>query len=422
MNCPILKKLCILSGVIVLSLFSCKTDSKKSQNETDMKEKQHYLPGTFGYDLMVLEEKQELIVLKSDDEKSQVILSADFQGRIMTSTLSGMDGFSMGWINHDLIRSGEIQEHINAYGGEDRIWFGPEGGQFSVFFKPDVPFEFEHWQTPKEIDTEPFKVVEYDNISARFEREMNILNYSGTRFDLLVNRNISMLNREDLNRLLGITVSESIGYVGIESENIITNTGDFAWTKETGMLSIWILGIFNPSPATTIVIPFRRGDEAQLGRVVNDEYFGKVPADRLITGDSVLYFKGDGKFRSKIGLNPLRARPIAGSYDEERQLLTIVHFSLPEGITDYVNSMWELQDDPFSGDAVNSYNDGPLEDGGQMGPFYELESSSPAATLSPGERLVHYHRTLHFSGPEQDLDYLARALLGVDIQSIKAVF
>ena len=180
--------------------------------------------------------------------------------------------------------------------------------------------------------------------------------------------------------------------------------------------------MLNPSPGTTIVIPFRQGDEAVLGKIVNDEYFGKVPEKRLIVEDGVLFFKGDGKYRSKIGLTPVRAKPVAGSYNEEDRILTIVQFSLPEGRTDYVNSMWELQENPFSGDAVNSYNDGPLEDGGQMGPFYELESSSPAANLSPGERMVHYHRTIHFKGEAEDLDPISKAVLGVSIDEIKAAF
>ncbi len=41
--------------------------------------------------------------------------------------------------------------------------------------------------------------------------------------------------------------------------------------------------------------------------MVNDAYFGKPPAERLEIGDGVLFFSGDGKFRSKIGLPPRRA-------------------------------------------------------------------------------------------------------------------
>jgi hypothetical protein len=412
----------ILLGLTLIALSDCNTEKKQPKNETSMAGKSKYLPGTFGFDHELLKDTQDIILLSSDDRNSQILLSSDYQGRVMTSTLDGPEGYSMGWINHELIQSGEIQEHINAFGGEDRFWLGPEGGQFSLFFNPGVPFDFENWHTPEEIDTEPFDLVSTNNTSARFKKQMTLINYSGTEFNLLVNRNVKLLTRDDIKNLLGISCDKTIQFVGVETENIITNTGEFAWTKETGMLSIWILGMLNPSPGTTIIIPFNEGDESLLGRVVNDEYFGKVPAERLHIGNGVIYFKGDGNFRSKIGLTPMRAKPLAGSYDEERNLLTIVQFSLPKGSTDYVNSMWELQDNPFSGDAVNSYNDGPLEDGSQMGPFYELESSSPAANLAPGEKLVHYHRTLHFKGEEKDLEPLIKALLGVGIESIKSAF
>lgn len=416
------KSFVILIVFTLIATLSCTSEKKRSPNESSMTENEQYQSGTFGYDLNLLEDKQEIIVLKSDDDKSQVLLSTDYQGRVMTATLDGPDGYSLGWINHDLIRSGEIQEHINAYGGEDRFWLGPEGGQFSLFFKPDVPFDFEHWKTPKEIDTEPFDLISVNDTSARFKKEMTLMNYSGIQFELLVNRNVKLLTQSEIERILGVSIDNNMPFVGVETENNITNTGEFPWTKETGMLSIWILGMLNPSPETTIIIPFREGAKDKLGKIVNDEYFGKVPADRLIIDGEVLYFKGDGKYRSKIGLTPMRAKPVVGSYDGERNVLTVVQFTLPEGRTEYVNSMWELQDDPFSGDAVNSYNDGPLEDGSQMGPFYELESSSPAANLAPGETLVHYHRTIHFKGDEEDLDPIARALFGVSIAEIKAIF
>jgi len=85
-----------------------------------------------------------------------------------------------------------------------------------------------------------------------------------------------------------------------------------------------------------------------------------------------------------------------------------------------VNSMWELQKQPYAGDAVNSYNDGPPAPGKQpMGPFYELESSSPAAALAPGQSLTHVHRTLHVQGPEQQLSTISSKTLGVSVQEIR---
>jgi len=82
--------------------------------------------------------------------------------------------------------------------------------------------------------------------------------------------------------------------------------------------------------------------------------------------------------------------------------------------------MWKIQDKPYGGDAVNSYNDGPSEPGAEkFGDFYELETSSPAAALKPGESLTHIQRTFHFKGKENDLDAIARAVLGVGIAEIK---
>ena len=110
-----------------------------------------------------------------------------------------------------------------------------------------------------------------------------------------------------------------------------------------------------------------------------------------------------------------------GSYDEESNHLTIVHFSKPEGATDYVNSMWELQDEPFAGDAANSYNDGPV-DGNAIGPFYELESSSPAAFIENGQSLGHKHTTIHIRGEEKDLDEIVQKVFGVSLNQVKEAF
>jgi hypothetical protein len=55
-----------------------------------------------------------------------------------------------------------------------------------------------------------------------------------------------------------------------------------------------------------------------------------------------------------------------------------------------------------------------------MGPFYELETSSPAAALPPGGSIVHIHRTFHFCGPEAQLDEIARTTLGTSLVEIKS--
>jgi hypothetical protein len=330
---------------------------------------------------------------------------------------------SYGWINRELFASGNFLEHINAFGGEDRFWIGPEGGQFFVFFKKDVPFNLENWYTPAAIDTEPFDVISTSRDEVQFKKLMRLENYSGTVFDMRVDRSVRLLKKNELDKIPGIAQGKNLKTVAYESVNRMTNTGDNEWVKETGLLSVWILGMYNPSPGVTIVIPYKPGDESDLGPIVNDEYFGKVPADRLIIADDVIFFKGDGQYRSKIGLLPQRAKSVLGSYDEVNNVLTIVQYTKPEGVVDYVNSMWELQEQPYRGDVINSYNDGPPAPGAKpLGPFYELETSSAAAALAPGESIEHIHRTIHFTGADNDLDSIAKAILGVSIEEIKAVF
>jgi hypothetical protein len=234
---------------------------------------------------------------------------------------------------------------------------------------------------------------------------------------------VRLLGTDETWKHLGGLRIPGVKAVAYESVNRLTNAGKEAWKKETGLLSIWILGMFTPSPSTTVVVPIAPGPEVEFGPKVKDDYFGKVPADRLVVKDKVVFFCADGKYRSKIGFNPKRARPILGSYDAAHQVLTLVQYTKPEGVTDYVNSMWKIQDDPYAGDVANSYNDGPAAPGKKpMGPFYELESSSPAAALEPGKSIEHTHRTFHLRGGEQDLDTIARATLGVGLDEIKKAF
>jgi hypothetical protein len=376
----------------------------------------------FKDDAMFLKAHTQAIILTARDNLAQVAVNPDLQGRVMTSTAAGPDGLSFGWINKAALASTENNLHMNAFGGEDRFWLGPEGGQFSLFFKPRDPFDLEHWFTPPAVNEGAFDIVSRKADRIEFLKAMHLVNYSGTEFDLELDREVRILGADEV-KAFGVTAPPEVKMVAFSSDNRITNTGTKAWTKDTGLLSVWILGMFNPSPATTIVVPFKPGPESELGPIVNDAYFGKVPAHRLVVRerDGVLFFSGDGKYRSKIGIPPTRVKPFAGSYDAAHEVLTIVHATVPAGATDYVNSMWKIQDDPFAGDVINSYNDGPPAPGAKpLGPFYELESSSPAAALKPGETLAHVHTTIHLQGPERALDEIARAVFGVGIAEVKA--
>ncbi|MCL3781949.1 hypothetical protein EMN47_16305 [Prolixibacteraceae bacterium JC049] len=402
--------------VMALLFAACGITSK---NKTDNKTMTNFEKGTYGFDKTFLSKHIDVVELSEGDAK--VLLVPAYQGRVMTSACNGDKGFSFGWINHDLIKKGEVQEHINVFGGEERFWLGPEGGQYSIYFKPKTDFVFENWFVPKEIDTVPFEMVASDKKSAKFQKDMHLVNYSATEFDLKVEREVALLNNKEIAAHVGAELTD-VKAVAYESKNRITNTGQNDWTKENGLLSVWMLGMFTPSPEVTVVIPVKDGDEKELGPKVNDDYFGKIAADRLKVEGNTVFFKCDGKSRGKLGIPPLRATSFIGSWDAQNKVLTLLECHLPEGETDYVNSAWELQEKPFAGDALNSYNDGPLEDGSQMGPFYELESSSPAAKLKVGEHLDHVQVTYHFKGDLEKLDAIAQKTLGVSIKEIEEIF
>jgi hypothetical protein len=401
--------------ISMTAIAACSSEEKRPDDAGNGASK--FIEGTFGYDLNFLQQYHKDLVVLGDSANAQIVIAPAYQGRVMTSTAEGHKGLSFGWVNHDLIATGKPAGHITPVGGEERFWLGPEGGQFSIYFKKGVEFKFDNWFVPKEIDTENFPLISATHNEARFEKEMHLENYSGHKFDITVNRDIRLLDRAAIERTLGTKLSESLQAVAFESDNRITNKGANTWDKKTGMLSIWILSMLNATERTTVAVPYKQGDPESMGKIVTDDYFGKVPADRLQVEKGFILFKADGNFRSKIGVAPKRALPFVVSYNASNNVFTIAQFTLPAGATDYVNSLWKLQDDPFAGDAVNSYNDGPI-DGKQMGKFYEIESSSPAAALAPGETMQHIHRTIHLKGDKTELDKISIKMLGISVDSI----
>jgi len=370
--------------------------------------------GSFAYDLAFLQHQDSIIVLQAGD--ARVAVSPKYQGKVLTSSAVGDAGASFGWIHYKAFE-GPADPHMNAYGGENRLWLGPEGGKFSLFFPPGAKMEFAHWKTPAAFDTEAWTVAAADRRSVVLKKEFALTNYAGTSLLIGIGRTVAIFDRGAVDSVLGLAADTSVKAVGYRTVNVLTNRGATAWTEATGMPCLWLLDMFNPSQTTTVVIPYG-GDSS---KPATTDYFGEIPADRIKYADNLLFFKADGKSRGKLGIHPQRARPVAGSYDALHHVLTITAFGVDTGAR-YLNQEWNTVKPPFSGDAVNAYNDGPLADGSQMGPFYELESVSPAAFLGPGQAQTHTHSVFHFTGPETGLDAISRKVLGVSINKIKSVF
>ncbi len=366
--------------------------------------------GTFGYDLAFLQKRDSLLILKSNDGSASVIISPKYQGKVFTSTAAGDTGRSFGWINYKAFDA-TVDSHMNAYGGEDRLWLGPEGSKFALFFKPGSQMVFSNWHTPAAFDHERWNVKNSDDQKVELTKNMQLVNYAGTALNLKLDRNVSILSRLEIESDLGMKIDSSVKSVGINTENSITNTGRDAWTGKTGVPCLWNLDMFTPSPGVRIIIPY---DESAGGKIATTDYFGQIPPDRVSAEQGELYFKADGKSRGKLGMPASRTKGVAGSYDRINNVLTIITFDVDRKAI-YLNQEWTPNKDPLIGDAVNAYNDGPLADGKQMGPFYELESVSPGAFLQPGASLMHRHRIFHFTGSKAGLDRIALKTLGVSV-------
>lgn len=376
--------------------------------------------GSYAYDAQFLKKHGiEYTELVSADGNSKVMLIPAWQGRVMTTSASGDEGDSYGWINYRFIDEGKASSQFNPVGGEERFWLGPEGGPFSLYFKEGQKQVYDNWIVPAVLDTEAFDIKSQSDNSIRFVKDARLINASGTIFDINIDRTVSLMETDEVATDFDIQLTNDMKIVAYKSENKITNKGDNAWTKEGGLVSVWMLGCFNPTPTTTVFIPYKEDAE---GAIVNDEYFGKIPVDRLIKEEGIIYFKIDGLYRSKLGLPASRATNLCGSYDSLKGVLTILWCSLPDNSAVYVNGQWGPQEEPFAGDVINSYNDGPVEDGSIMGPFYEIETSSPGAELVPGESLAHIQKVIHIQGKDEQLIPIVQKLFGADLNVIKTKF
>lgn len=406
----------ILKGMILFSILitGCRSDdgdhSDSASNPTTKS------ANTFGDDVSFLKKwDQNLVVLENGN--ARIIVSPKYQGKVFTSTADGDVGKSFGWINYSAFEK-EKDPHMNAYGGEDRLWLGPEGGPFSLYFAPGTEMIFDNWHTPPPIDTEDWQLVSSSEKEAAMSKSMELKNYAGTLLKINLNRSVQMLDVPAIENMLAVSLGNKVKSVGFKTINKLQNTGNFAWDQKTGAPCMWNLDMFTPSPETVILVPY---ETSVQGKIATTDYFGEIPADRIKMEDGMLYFKADGHSRGKLGIPPQRAKNVAGSYAADEGVLTITMYDVDKNAV-YLNQEWTTTKDPFTGDAVNAYNDGPLADGSQMGPFYEIESVSPAAFLKPGGEIVHTHSVFHFTGDKSVLNTIAEKVLGVSLDKVASVF
>lgn len=372
--------------------------------------------------LDALSKKTKLVELVAGD--ARVMIAPEWQGRVMTSTCAGPEGTSFGFVNHGFINAGKLDARFNNYGGEERFWLSPEGGPFSLWFKPGVEQVLANWHTAPAMNEGAWKVTSKPRDPfCTMQQQMKLQNTAGTNFTLDVTRTVRLVDAAAFGKIFGAEAGKLVAgtkLVGYETANEIVNRGE-PMDKKKGLVSIWLLGMMESGPETVVIVPYKPGSEAELGPVVKSDYFGAIPPDRLKVLPEAILFKADANFRSKIGTSQRRAKNVLGSIDFRNNALSLVAFNMPADPTkcDYMNNMWGKQGNSYSGDVANSYNDGKPEKGEQLGSFYEIESLSPAKTLKTGDKLAHVQQTIHIQANPATLAKLAKAILGVDLEKVK---
>ncbi|MGQ1784778.1 DUF6786 family protein [Saccharicrinis sp. GN24d3] len=366
---------------------------------------------TFREDLKLLESVEDLTILQDGD--AMIAASGAYQGRIFTSTTKGINGRSLGYFNRGLMGKGSSLNNLTKLGGEGRMWFGPEIGKYAIFFAPNTPQNAHTINVSPDLDTNLFKPIAKTKHSITYGNRMTIRNANSYHFIVDAKRKISLKNKTNIEQELNIQLNEHISHVGFSAETWIKNMNQEQWTKENGLLSVWDISCILPTPLTTVIIP----SQSNIDSVSN--YFTPLNSTRVIIKDNIVYYKADAAYMNKIGIQPEYCKNVFGSYSPEINLLTIVKYHFTKDSL-YVNSQWG-HEKPYKGDVINIFNGEVNESLDRAWPFYELETSSSAKELQPGEEMYHMHSIYHFEGDEGYLDNIANQVLGVSIIKLSEI-
>ncbi len=402
-----------LAAASCLALSSCGLvqESANSKSEADK--------WKFGMDLSFLEKYAEGAIVLGEGE-SYVAISPKLQGRVMTSTLGGDEGYSIGWINRDLIASGNSETHLKNFGGEDRLWIGPEGTELSVFFGAGDLFVGDNWRIPADLSKEPWELKARTNFQARLEKEANLENARGEKFKVRAMREISYISKANAAKILGVEIPESVRMVAFQSLNRITNLSEKTWSAETGILNLSVMSCFHANASTYAFIPYNPGAPEKIGGIIKDPYNESVGGDRLSIAPDYVRMRVDGTKLGEITMNPNRSKGIIGSYDSERNILTVITYIRPASPKKYLPANWRRTNDLFEGDALSVFNNGPAHQGTfKADKFYETSTYSPAIALEPGKSQLHVQRIFHFEGSEYELGLLSEKLLGIPMSKLR---
>lgn len=374
---------------------------------------------------------QEPVVLTGRDGNRVVVVTPGLVGRVLCTGFDGVGGPTASWIDEGQLRKGATPPAPGArwanFGGEERVWFGPEGGRFGLFFPPGQEQKHANYLVPEAMNSLAYQVEHGPGVatSVMFSAAVHLVNYQDRPIDLQVTRQVEVLDWCPFT--LGL--DNEVEFVGFQSRTYVKNAGVRALTRQTGTACVWTLGIHPAREHSVVVLPFRGGPDAEWGEPLLTEYLktgtvdfshipaGRRPSDYWAVKPRCALIKASGSAQNKLEMSPQRTLGRMAAVDLTGGTLTAVEFpTYPE--LDYCAPFWvPYAGDPFRGSALSVFVLGRWHG---VEPFFELECFSPALFLHPGQEYCHMSRTWHLRGDKAALAAACERSFFADFRAIEA--
>ena len=414
-----LPAVCVLLAVCIFLVGGCAPDQNAARQASGLSSGNPESPRQV-YELLK-QTGSEPILLKGRQGRTAIV-APKLVGRVMCAGFDGLEGKTNAFVNAEQLRKGFSSSGRggwNNFGGEERIWFAPEGGKYGLFFVPGLEQNWENYVMYEALHGLQYKVdqIDPDHQWVQFSAPAQLTNYQGQQFNLDVTRRVSVLDWCPFTN--DKSISSDTEFTGFQSETWTKNIGDQAWDKQTSPVSMWTVGQFNCREHTVVMLPFKEG---QLDDPITTEYFrshasdGKMPDNywAVKPGCGLLKVNGDVQTKLEMRAGPCLGR--LGSIDLETFELTVVEFQLYPELSYTASFLLPYEGDLLDGGAMSSFvSQGPIGTS-----IYELEACSPIMELAPGQSFLHLSRTYHIRGRREAIDKICQRYFNIDMKTLEA--
>ena len=408
---------CVLLAVCIFLVAGCAPGQQAARPASDLNSVNPESPRQV---YKLLKQTDSEPILLEGRQGRTVIVAPKLVGRVMCAGFDGLEGRTNAYVNAGQISKGFSKAgpgSENDFGGEERIWFAPEGGKYGFFWEPGAEQNWKNYTIFKPMHSLQYKVTRIapDRQSVVFSAPVQLTNYQGRQFNLDVTRRISVLDWCPFTDGLG----REAEFTGFQSETWAQNTGKQSWDKQNSPISLWTVGQFNSRKHTVVMLPFKEGLVKEPGKPITTEYFrshGAMPDNYWAVKPGCGLFKVNGDLQTKLEMRAGWCLGRLGSIDLETSELTVVEFQLYPELSYTASFLLPYEGNLLDGGAMSSFvSKGPIGSS-----IYELETCSPIMELAPGQSFLHLSRTYHIRGGREAIDKICQRYFNIDRKTLEA--